>query len=41
MHPNEINTINASHHDLPHVKWKDWSNDINSGKGQIFYDTPN
>ena len=41
MYPNEINTINAPHNDLPHVKWKDWSNDINSGKGQIFYDTPN
>ena len=41
MHPNEINTRNASQNNLPHVKWKDWLAGGNSGKGHIFFNTPN
>ena len=41
MHPNEINTRNAPHNDLPHVKWKDWLDELHSGKGHIFFDKPN
>ena len=40
MHPNEFNTRNAPHNDLPHVKWKDWLGN-NSGKGHIFFNKPN
>ena len=41
MHPNEINTRNAPHNDLPHVKWKDWLDGKYSGKGHIFFNKPN
>lgn len=41
MHPNEINTINAPHNDLMHIKWKDWLDKSNPGKGHIFFDIPN
>ena len=41
MHPNEKNTINAPHNDLTHVKWKDWIDEVNPGKGHIFFDKPN
>ena len=41
MHPNESNTINAPHNNLPHIKWIDWLSDGNSGKGHIFFNKPN
>ena len=41
IHPNEINTRNAAQNNLPHVKWKDWLDGGNSGKGHIFFNTPN
>lgn len=41
MHPNESNTINASNNNLPHIKWKDWSNRGNNGRWHIFFDIPN
>ena len=41
MHPNESGTKNAPHNDLPHVKWKDWHSETNSGDGHIFFNKPN
>jgi len=38
-HPNERNSQNAPHNDLPHIKWKDWSEGKKNGaNGHIFYD---
>jgi RHS repeat-associated protein len=41
MHPDESGTQNAPHNDLPHVKWKDWHSEDQSGAGHIFFNTPN
>ncbi len=41
IHPSEINTRNAPHNDLPHIKWKDWLGGKHSGKGHIFFNKPN
>lgn len=39
FHPNESNTLNAPHNNLPHIKWVD--NTGNKGKGHIFFDIQN
>ena len=41
MHPNEGHTKNAPHNDLPHIKWKDWTDDDIGGSGHIFFEKPN
>ena len=39
FHPNECNTRNAPHNNLPHIKWVD--NTGAKGKGHIFFDVTN
>jgi hypothetical protein len=37
-HPNEINTENAPHNNLPHIKWQDWRLKKQfGGEGHIFF----
>jgi RHS repeat-associated protein len=39
VHPSEANSANAPQNDLPHVKWKDWSQGKSQGgSGHIFFD---
>ncbi|NJO16335.1 MAG: hypothetical protein HC877_11490 [Thioploca sp.] len=39
IHPNESHTQHVPHHDLPHIKWKDWRAGKRYGAtGHIFFD---
>jgi hypothetical protein len=38
-HPEESHTINAPENNLPHLKWKDWSQGKKTGgAGHIFHE---